>query len=73
MVIPLVLVLLGRPVSPDESLPRDDLLSIKTFVVEALPSERNSIQGWLVNAQAFSSVDLPAINSGPDPVISRSP
>jgi hypothetical protein len=50
-VIPLVLALLGRPLAPNESLPRDVLLSIKKFLAEAKPSERKVILGWLINTR----------------------
>ena len=57
-VIPLVLALLGRPVTDSESLSREDLMSLKKFVAEALPNERKTILGWLINTRVFT-VALP--------------
>ena len=52
-VIPLVLALLGRPVTEFESLPRDELISLKKFLAEAFPSEKKIVLGWLVNTRSF--------------------
>ena len=57
-VLPLILALLGRPVSDSESLNREDLLSLKKFVAEALPTEKKIILGWLVDTRTFT-VSLP--------------
>jgi hypothetical protein len=47
---PLALHVLGRPLSANEAIPRDDILSIKKFYAEALPEERKLMLGWLVDA-----------------------
>lgn len=57
-IIPFVLHLLGRPVQTDESLSRDDLLSIKKFLAEATPSEQKTILGWLIDARRLT-IELP--------------
>ena len=51
--------LVGRPVAPGESFPRDALLSESKILAEAKASERKIILGWVVNTRAFT-VSLPA-------------
>jgi hypothetical protein len=53
---PLALHIVGRPQDPNrrESSPRDDILAIPKFLVEAKPSERKVILlGWIVNTRKF--------------------
>jgi hypothetical protein len=47
---PLALHVLGRPLSDDESILRDDVLSLKKFFAEALPEESKIMLGWLIDA-----------------------
>ena len=47
-ILPLVVHLLGRPVHPDESHMREDLLSLSKFLAEATPAETKMILGWKI-------------------------
>ena len=51
---PLSLHVLGRPLSTHEEILRDDILSLKKFKAEALPEEKKTILGWLVNTWKLS-------------------
>jgi hypothetical protein len=57
-IIPFVIHLLGRPIQETESLARDDLLSIKKFLAEAMPSERKIVLGWLIDTRRLT-IELP--------------
>jgi hypothetical protein len=48
-IVPFILHLLGCPLSPNESLPRDDILSLKKLLAEATPMERQIILGWIID------------------------
>ena len=50
-ILPYLLHLVGRPVHPDEPLPRDDLLSLKKFLAEATPAEKQIVLGWLLDTR----------------------
>jgi hypothetical protein len=51
---PLALHALGRPLSDSESIPRDDILSLKKFAAEALPEETKAVLGWLIDAWSLT-------------------
>jgi hypothetical protein len=55
---PLALHALGRPLSDSESIPRDDILSLKKFAAEALPEETKVVLGSLIDARSLT-VSLP--------------
>lgn len=57
-IIPFVIHLLSRPLSTDESLQREDLLSLAKFLAEATPDERKTITGWLLDTRRLQ-VELP--------------
>jgi hypothetical protein len=48
-IVPFILHLLGHPLSPNESLPRDDILSLKKLLAEATPAECQIILGWIID------------------------
>jgi hypothetical protein len=48
-IVPFILHLLGHPLSPNESLPHDDILSLKKLLAEAMPAERQIILGWIID------------------------
>ena len=52
-ILPFLLDLIGRPVHTNEPVPRDDLLSLKKFLAEATPAERQIILGWIVDTRLF--------------------
>jgi len=47
-ILPFVIHLLGRPLGVKESLPRDDLLSLKKFLAGATPSQTKVVLGWIL-------------------------
>jgi hypothetical protein len=57
-ILPFLLHLIGRPVHDHEPIPRDDLLSLKKFLAEATPAERQIILGWVVDTRRFI-IELP--------------
>jgi hypothetical protein len=58
-ILPFVIHLLGRPLSPQEPLERDDVLSLSKFRAEATPSERKIILGWWIDTRRLF-ISLPA-------------
>jgi hypothetical protein len=50
-IVPFILHLLGRPLSPNESLPRDNILSLKKLLAEAMPAECQIILGWIIDTR----------------------
>ena len=50
-IIPFILHLFGRPLQEDESLQRDDILSIKKLLAEATPAEHQTILGWIIDTR----------------------
>jgi hypothetical protein len=53
-ILPFIIHLLGRPVAPDESISRDDLLSLKKFLAEATPDEVKTILGWIIDSRQLT-------------------
>ena len=49
--IPFILHLLGRPLLPDEPLPREDVVSLKKMIAEGTPSEVLTILGWSIDTR----------------------
>jgi hypothetical protein len=48
-IVPFILHLLGCPLSPNESLPHDDILSLKKLLAKAMPTECQIILGWIID------------------------
>ncbi len=48
-IVPFILHLLGHPLSPNESLPCDDILSLKKLLAKAMPAECQIILGWIID------------------------
>ena len=57
-VIPLVLSLLGRPVSDDEPIDRNEFLSIIKLLAEGTPAEIQTVLGWILDTRRLL-VQLP--------------
>jgi hypothetical protein len=52
-ILPFVIHLLGRPLHQDESISRDDVLSLKKFLAEATPAEIKTVLGWVINSRSL--------------------
>jgi hypothetical protein len=50
-IIPFILHLFGRPLQEDESLQRDNILSIKKLLAEATLAEHQTILGWIIDTR----------------------
>jgi hypothetical protein len=48
-IVPFVLFLQGQPIKADESLERDDLLSLTKLMAEATPAEHQMILDWVID------------------------
>jgi hypothetical protein len=53
-VLPFVIHLLSRPLATNESIARDDLLSLKKFMAEATPDEQKTVLGWLIDTRRLT-------------------
>ena len=51
--VPLALDILGRPVSPQEPVPWDELLSIIKLYAEGAMQEIQVVTGWEINTRKF--------------------
>jgi len=56
--VPLAIHSVGRQISPNEPLPRDDLISYTKMLAEAAMSETKTALGWLLNTRTLQ-VSLP--------------
>ena len=56
--VPLAIDLLGRPLDPTDSLPRDDLLAVKKLLGEGQLAECKTFTGWFINTRRML-VSLP--------------
>jgi hypothetical protein len=56
--VPLAVHAIGRQISPNEPLPRDDLISVTKMLAEAAMAETKMALGWLVNTRSLQ-VSLP--------------
>ena len=52
-VVPLTFDIIGRPLSPWEPVPRDDLLSLIKLSAEGAMSEIQTVTGWEINTRKF--------------------
>ena len=53
---PLALHAVGRPASPNEPLPRDDLVALKKLQAEGRLSERQTVLGWDIDTRVFTTI-----------------
>jgi hypothetical protein len=49
--VPLAVHLVGRPLSQDEPIQRESLLSLEKLAAEGAPSETKTILGWLIDTR----------------------
>jgi hypothetical protein len=58
-ILPFIIHLLSRPLATNESISRDDLLSLKKFMAEATPDEQKIVLGWLIDTRRLT-IALPS-------------
>ena len=56
--VPLAIHILGRPVAPNEPIPRQDLICLKKLEAEGRLEEKKTVLGWNINTRLLT-INLP--------------